>query len=132
LLTNVRVARDREQARREECEMEVDARVYTDGSMKDGWVGAAAVLVRRGEHDKVLKVQLGRDTEHEVYEAELVGLQLALHLIQGTEWINKVAVYTDNQAVLKALQTGKTDHLQNMFADLDSLLGQVLRVHPGL
>jgi ribonuclease HI len=116
----------------EERELVADAQVYMDGSIKDGWVGVAVVLVRNGELDKVLKVQLGRDTKHKVYEAELVGLQLALHLIQDTGWIDSVAIFTDNQAVLKALQAGRTERLQNLFADLDLLLGKVLRVHRGL
>ena len=60
-------------------------------------------MVRHGEPDKVLKVQLGRDTEHEVYEAELVGLQLGLHLIREANWIDGAAIFIDNQAVLKAL-----------------------------
>ena len=57
-------------------------RVYTDGSAHNGKVGAAAILCRPGKPDRVLRAHLGIDKHHTVYEAELAGILLGLHLIK--------------------------------------------------
>ena len=56
--------------------------VYSDGSGIDGQVGAAAVLFWRGKEPRVLRYHLGMVADHTVYEVELVGLLLALHLLR--------------------------------------------------
>ena len=56
--------------------------MYSDGSGIDGQVGEAAVLFRRNREPKVLRFHLGTATDHTVYEAELIGLMLALHLLR--------------------------------------------------
>ena len=48
-------------------------RIYSDGSMQDGSVGAAAVLTKNGKVTKALHYHLGPASEHTVFEAELVG-----------------------------------------------------------
>ena len=56
--------------------------MYSDGSAHDGKVGAAAVLQREGKQDRTLKLHLGTTEQHTVYEAELVGMIMGLHLIK--------------------------------------------------
>ncbi|KAE9407131.1 hypothetical protein BT96DRAFT_750408, partial [Gymnopus androsaceus JB14] len=51
-----------------------------DGSGYKGGVGAAAVLYRDGEEIETVRFRLGSDDDHEVFEAEIVGLILSLHL----------------------------------------------------
>lgn len=109
--------------------MEPDVKIFTDGSMKDGKVGAAAVLLRRGQPDRTLKVCLGSDREHEVYEAEMVGLQLGLHLLATEGMVDEAGIYIDNQAVLMTLQAGRAKLLRHMFADMNTLLNRVYREH---
>ncbi|QRV77059.1 Reverse transcriptase from transposon X-element protein [Ceratobasidium sp. AG-Ba] len=107
-----------------------DIKIFTDGSMKDGGVGAAAVLIREGAEDRTLKVYLGSDEEHEVYEAEIIGLQLGLRLLETERWpMEDATIFMDNQAVLRTLTVGKTKQLSNMFADLSSILHRVFRKH---
>ena len=56
-------------------------RVYSDGLGIDGQVGAAAVLFRWGKEPRVLRYYLGTVADHMVYEVELIGLLLVLHLL---------------------------------------------------
>ncbi|QRV80550.1 Reverse transcriptase from transposon X-element protein [Ceratobasidium sp. AG-Ba] len=129
----VSIAETREEAIEFEKTTTADVKIYTDGSMKDGGVGAAAVLVRHGAEDRILKVYLGSDEEHEVYEAEIVGLQLGLRLLETERWpMEDAAIFMDNQAVLRTLMAGKTKQLLNMFADLSSILHRVTRKHDGV
>ncbi|QRV81841.1 RNA-directed DNA polymerase from mobile element jockey [Ceratobasidium sp. AG-Ba] len=126
----VTIAKTREEAIEFEKTTTADIKIFTDGSMKDGGVGAAAVLIREGAEDRTLKAYLGSDEEHEVYEAEIVGLQLGLHLLETESWpMEDVAIFMDNQAVLRTLMAGKTKQLSNMFADLNSILRRVFRKH---
>ncbi len=84
-------------------------KIYTDGSAHGGNVGAAAVLTMNGRKAKTLRYKLGMPSEHTVFEAELVGLLLGLHLIQtGIKESALITVGIDNQAVLRAL-TSKLD-----------------------
>jgi hypothetical protein len=80
---NIKIAPSKEEAIRwEQRNRENDIMIYTDGSGCDGGIGAAAVLYRKGVKKKHLQRHLGPDTEHTVYEGELVGILLALHLHQ--------------------------------------------------
>ena len=45
-------------------------------------MGAAAVLFRQDKEPRVLRFHLGMAANHMVYEAELIGLLLALHLLR--------------------------------------------------
>ena len=81
-------------------------KVYSDGSAHDGKVGAAALLRREGKPDRVLKLHLGSTEHHTVYEAELAGMLMGLHLIK-TEKKNavKCVLSVDNQAALTAINS---------------------------
>ena len=79
-------------------------KIYSDGSAMEEGVGAAAVLVDSilGE-TRVCKFHLGKVAEHTGYEAEVVGLMLALHQITELPHRCAVTVYTDNQSGLNAI-----------------------------
>ncbi|EIW79478.1 hypothetical protein CONPUDRAFT_125805, partial [Coniophora puteana RWD-64-598 SS2] len=55
--------------------------VYSDGSSHNGRVGAAAILIRDDGSSRSLRHHLGTERTHTVFEAELVGVILALHLL---------------------------------------------------
>lgn len=93
--------------------------------MVNGKVGAAAVLVRQGATDNIARYHLGPDTEHEVYEAEIVGLQLALHLLENERDAEKVEIYVDNQAVLKTLEAKEAENMVVLFRQIKTLLNRV-------
>jgi ribonuclease HI len=93
-------------------------KVYSDGSAKGKKVGAAAILTRSGQADRVLRLCLGTTKQHTVYEAELVGLLLGTHLI-NTERHNRVscAIGLDNQAAIQALQSDLTNPGHHLAAE---------------
>jgi len=51
--------------------------VFSDGSGKDGQIGATAVLFRDGVQCSSLRKHLKSQEHHTVFEAELLGLLLA-------------------------------------------------------
>lgn len=79
------------------------AKLFSDGSARNGHVGAAAIL-RRDGRDKKLSVYLGPETERTVYEAEVVGMTLAVHLLENEDLPRAARIYmgVDNQAALRA------------------------------
>ena len=98
-------------------------KVYSDGSAHGGKVGAAAVLKRPGQPDRTLKVHLGSAKHHTVYEAELAGILMGLHLIK-TEKKNKVksAISVDNQAALRAINSDMTKPGQHLAATIHKIV----------
>lgn len=104
-------------------------KVYSDGSGYKEGIGAAAVLYKGNEVVKTAKYHLGPSTHHTVYEGELVGIILALHLLTGLacRLLNTVVIGLDNQAAIKALhnQTAKPSHyLLNYIHDATEKLQQ--------
>ncbi|EED81350.1 predicted protein [Postia placenta Mad-698-R] len=56
-------------------------KIWMDGSLIDGGVGAAAVLEKNDEHKAVLRKYLGSGTEHIVFDGENISLALELELV---------------------------------------------------
>jgi hypothetical protein len=61
-----------------------DVRIYSDGSLRDGGIGAAASLYVGNTIRKTLRYCLGTDKEHMVYEAEMVGVIMGFHLLTNS------------------------------------------------
>ena len=81
-------------------------KIYLDGSMHDSNVGAAAVLTRNGKTQEVLHYHLGPSSDHTVFEAELVGILMGLHLVGKAGGKNiTFAIGVDNQAAIKSLSS---------------------------
>jgi len=55
--------------------------IYCDGSGYEGGIGTSAVLYVNSVEKCSLQYHLSSDTEHMVYEVEITGLLLALHLL---------------------------------------------------
>ncbi|EIW74310.1 hypothetical protein CONPUDRAFT_67707, partial [Coniophora puteana RWD-64-598 SS2] len=75
------IAKSRKEAVEEHAGRDRGVEVYTDGSGHGGRIGAAAVMVRVNGTTKVLRYHLGSDQRHTVFEAELVGILLAMELL---------------------------------------------------
>ena len=78
-------------------------RLFLDGSGLDSGIGAAAVMYRLGWGPRVLRFHLGPLTDHTVFEAEAVGVILALHMLHFECDAKQAIIQLDNQAVLGAL-----------------------------
>ena len=96
--------------------------LYADRSGLEGNIGAAAAMYKDRQETKVLRFHLGALTDHTVFEAEAVGILLALHLL-WLEWdTTKAIIQIDNQAVLGALAIRKVKPGQNI---IDEIISQV-------
>ena len=65
---------------------------------------SAAVAPASG---KSLRYKLGKDSRHAVFEGELVGILLALHLIGNQREGKTAMIALDNQAAITALRNNK-------------------------
>jgi ribonuclease HI len=102
----ISIANSKESSKLEAANATERIKVYSDGSEINGKVGAAALLFRPGKPTRTLHYHLGRDTEHTIQEAEMVGLLLGLHLVKTeTAGNTTYALGTDNQAAIKSLST---------------------------
>ncbi|GLB41456.1 putative encoded by [Lyophyllum shimeji] len=79
--------------------------VYCDGSGFEGGISASAVLYVCGTEEASLQYFLGPMSRHTVYEAEIVGLTLGLHLLTtfSRRLRSLTVIGSDSQAVIKAL-----------------------------
>nr|VWO96319.1 Uncharacterized protein [Ganoderma boninense] len=84
--------------------------VYSDGSEKDGGVGASAVLVRKGtKRRRTLRYYLGPSTEYGNYEAEIVGSIMGIELLRTEKKaVNDPSVALDNKSSIEASQQIRT------------------------
>ena len=107
-------------------------RLYSDGSDCDNGVGASAVLYRPGtEEPTVLRYHLGASTRHTVYEAELVGLLLAAHLLLGLLSFHVASCAADNTACLRAIRNRRPHPAHYLVDELLHDLDKMKRRHPG-
>ena len=118
------IPESREESIQSEKKDNADFKVFTDGSNHDGEVGAAAILVRKGNPrpEKTLKAYIGPSTKHNSYEAEVIGGILAMWLITETPETNrkKVTIYTDNQAFITTSNRPKATSGQYLLRDFSS------------
>ncbi|KZW01153.1 hypothetical protein EXIGLDRAFT_582479, partial [Exidia glandulosa HHB12029] len=72
-----------------------------DGSGEGEWVGAAAVCCAHPLGGMVAqRARLGPLSEHTVFEGELVGVLLALRIVESIPDANDVAICLDNQSAI--------------------------------
>jgi ribonuclease HI len=92
----IRIAASREDAIRMDEEDAAAIQVYTDGSGKDGMVGAAAVLYKNGQRRSAIRYRLGTEDQHTVPEAEGIALVLGLELVRAEAHVRRVSLAADN------------------------------------
>ena len=91
---------------------------YSDGSAQDSKEGDVAVLIQQGKETRTLHYHLGTTEHHTVFEAELIGLLLGLHLIKTGKTRTSYVLGADNQAALTAVATpgnGSGHYLAEIF-----------------
>ena len=69
-----------------------DLHAYSDGLGIDRMAGAAAIVFRNGQEVKSIRYLLGPLTCHTTYEAEVVGVLLALELIHREPSISSATI----------------------------------------
>jgi hypothetical protein len=98
------IAVSRKDSIAQEVKDDADFKIFSDGSGQDGYVGASAVIYRKGVRRPVghLKAHLGPSTKHTTYEGEVVGDILGLWLASNTPGTvaKQISLYTDNQSLV--------------------------------
>ncbi|PPQ73739.1 hypothetical protein CVT24_006959, partial [Panaeolus cyanescens] len=106
---------------------ESKVKVYTDGSGQDGYVGAAASLYLNDMTNPVATrhIHLGTIGQHSTYEAELVGILLAIWLLitEAGHVLGRrpISIYTDNQSAIGAITSasrGPAEYIKDEIARL--------------
>lgn len=77
----IHIADSKEAAIEAEARDRSEVKIFTDGSGFKKTIGAAAVLFRGGQ-TRSLRYRLGEDTEHTVFEGEVVGSGLGTELLR--------------------------------------------------
>jgi hypothetical protein len=108
------VAESREEAIRMDEDDSAAVQVYTDGSGKDGKVGAAAVLYRNGRLKSSLRFLLGAAKDHTVPEAEGVGLVLGMELIRAESSVGRASMAADNMGAIARLTEPRVASAQHV------------------
>ena len=97
------IAGSKSDAKKEFAQCRSRTMVFTDGSCRNGTVGAAATLFINHEHVATLRYHLGESAKHTVFEAEAVGLILAAQLLLSNEEVSLPAtIFADNQVVIRS------------------------------
>ncbi|KAJ1300203.1 hypothetical protein OPQ81_011951 [Rhizoctonia solani] len=109
----------KDEAVADEASCSAMVKIFTDVSMVGGHVGAAAVLQREGREPVKSREYVGTDREHEVYQAEVIGLLMGLELLSREKEVTEAAIFIDNQAVVKTTQAGTTKNLGYLYVQID-------------
>ena len=122
-MVHIDIAQSKEASKRANANATEKIKVYSDRSVHDGKVGAAALLRREGKPDRTLKMHLGSTDHHTVYEAELAGMLMGLQLIK-TERKNavKCILNVDNQAALTAIKSELNKSGQHLAGNLPKMV----------
>jgi ribonuclease HI len=106
--------------------------IYVDGLGYEGGIGMAAVLIGERQATRTLAMKLGSPEEDMVYEAEAVGVLLALQLVLGLEELDKVVISIDNQAVIQATQSLRPMPGHYLVDKIHQLMARILVRWPAL
>ncbi|KAI0062417.1 hypothetical protein BV25DRAFT_628367 [Artomyces pyxidatus] len=132
----VYIAMDRKAALVEQSAIRDQIEVYSDGSRINGGVGAAAVLYRAGSKSvtATLRKHLGRATQYTAYDAEVLGMILALELLLRESSARRASIRLDCIEALRATQASRAqDGLGLYLVDvLRERVGVVKQKHQGL
>ena len=122
------IAPTREDAVQNASNDESDIKIYTDGSSREGGIGAAAILIQGIRPARIARHHLGKDTKHTVYESECIGQILGLKMLQKLgQNLNgvEIMVATDNQAVLRAYEARKPTPGSYLVEEARKLIGEI-------
>ena len=129
LLVTTHIAADKDDAAQHICMWLDEVKVFSNGSGLSGHVGAAAMVVslHGGRH---LQFQLGSDTVHTVFEVELTGILLTVHLICDYPCTKTALITVDNQAAIATLTNQLQQPEQYLVNEIHVALRVLQQVQP--
>jgi len=77
------IPESKEEAIRGSRQERAEFQIFSDGSLTEKGVGAAAVIYKKGRKILTTRVHLGRNNEHTVYEAECAAMTQGVHTIRS-------------------------------------------------
>ena len=78
--------------------------LYANGSGFENGIGASAVLYEDGIERGSLKFNLGSTEEHTVFEGEVAGILLGLHMVEKKQIdTDKIVIFVDNQVAIQSI-----------------------------
>lgn len=95
----------RDSAIAQDRENNADVKIYADGSGYENGAGAAAVMYTKDRGPTTLKYHLGKLSKHTVFESEVVGLNLAAHLLDSAfrqRGMRTATISIDNVAAIQS------------------------------
>ena len=101
--------------------------IYSDGSGLGGYVGTATTSYKARSEPKILKYHLGPLDAHTTFEAEAVGLLLALHLLSLERGACSATIMLDNQALIQTLEHRKPKPAQHIMEELTCQISSAYR-----
>jgi ribonuclease HI len=129
----VRVAASKEEAKEWALAETSRVQLFSDGSLIDGKVGAAAVLMVDGVVKRQKGVCLGSERRYGVYEAEGIGEVLALECLkeeQDTDIRGTIPLGIDNTSALYATTDAKTGVGRYIWDYFHKTLRETRATHP--
>ncbi|KAI0262976.1 hypothetical protein BGY98DRAFT_1167947 [Russula aff. rugulosa BPL654] len=101
----IRISTDKETSIKEAQEVVNKIQVFTDSLVTNDKVDAAVILTRSGNDHRILHYHLGKASEYTIYDTELVGLSMGMHLIKTEKKVrHSTMLDVDNQAAINAIQ----------------------------
>lgn len=95
------ISEDKDMAIQGCAEVRADVRIFTDGSLTEKGVGAAAVIYRKRENPVTIQARLGDACDHTVYEAECAAMALGTYSVRRRV-AKAITIHVDNQAAIRA------------------------------
>ncbi|KAF9033858.1 hypothetical protein BJ165DRAFT_1410220 [Panaeolus papilionaceus] len=106
-------------------------RVYTDSSAIRGRVGDAAVIYKGREEVEVRRRYLGKIRRHTVYQAEVIGVDLALEALVHRRCTGNITIGLDNHAVLAAIRHRWIRSAQHIWKNIQRNIKKLLTMSRG-
>ena len=125
----------KEEACQAELDDEADVKIYTDGSGKDGHIGAAAILYHGIRVPKTARFHVGSSDQHTVFEGEGIGQLLGLKLLRDTNRnLNgvEVSMYVDSHAAIKRHNSWTISSADYIFKEIHKLASEIQTTYPNV
>jgi ribonuclease HI len=126
-----RIPADKQQAIHEMETETAEVVVFTDRSCIEGGVGAAAVLYRGGVEAQAVRLYMGTEDDHTVFEAELVGAAMGAKLL-NVERGRRYVIAADSQATIQTTRRERAIPAQYIVNALHRQIQGVVEQQPGV